>query len=201
MSLDLGVASAFSFFREMPILFLQFFSIQELIFQWEAFGVFDFILPFLLIFALVFGILINTRILGGHKGVNLIIALVIALMALRFGIVQVFFSELFPRFAVGLTILITIAILAGLFIHNKAIKGWFIGLSILGVVIGIGVLIATFNTLYWFNSFFWVQNWPAIVGGILLVLVIVAIFVGAGPKPTSQEWGPLQPLRDAFVGR
>lgn len=148
-----------------PLWFRQF-SIYDLFYQWEFLGVFDLLLPFLLLFAVIFGVLSTTRILGSHKGVNLVISLVIALMALRFEFVSFFFAELFPRFAIGLSVLIVVVILAALFIPQQHMKGWAIGFAVAGAVIGILVIIFTFNTTsYWFNSFFWQDYWGLIVGG------------------------------------
>ncbi len=172
-------------------IFLQAFSIYELLNTWEAYGVFDLILPFLLIFAVIFGVLTTTRILGGHKGVNLIISLIIGLMSLRLGFVQVFFTELFPRFGVGLAALISIVLLAGLFIDDKSKKGWTIGFAAAGAIIGVIILIMTFNaTTPWFNSFFWQEYWGLIVGGVILVIVIIAVFVTAG-KPPEKDNSPV----------
>lgn len=169
--------------------FLQGFTLYALLGQWENAGVFDLILPFLLIFAVIFGILSSTRILGGHKGVNLVISLVIGLMALRLGFVQVFFTELFPRFGVGLAAIIVVVILAALFIPQEHAKGWFIGFAIAGAVIGVLVLIFTFNaTTPWFGSYFWQDYWGLIIGGVILVVLIIAIFVASAPrKPTKDE--------------
>ena len=90
------------------------FNIQDVIYQWETLGVFDYLLPFLLIFAVIFGVLSATKIMGDNKGVHVVIALVIGLLALRIGIVQKFFTVLFPRFAIGLAIMVVVIILVGL---------------------------------------------------------------------------------------
>jgi len=63
------------------------FDIPTLLSQWESFGIFTYLLPFLFIFAIIFGILSATNILGHNKGVQIIIAFVIGLMALRFDFV------------------------------------------------------------------------------------------------------------------
>ena len=173
------------------------FSIEDLIFEWEAIGVFDWILPFLLIFAVIAGILSTTRILGNHRGVNVIISMVIALLALRTGLVQAFFAELFPRFAIGLSILIVIVLLAGLFIVPEDLKGWFIGFASAGAVIGLVVVILTFGEFDWFNSFFWQDYLGVIIGGILLLVLIIAVFITSGEKPKPKSFKlPLGPLRD-----
>jgi hypothetical protein len=167
---------------DLPIWFMQF-TIYDLLNQWEFIGVFDLMLPFLLIFAVIFGALTSTNILGGHKGVNLIIALVIALMALRLNFVSAFFTELFPRFGVGLAILLVVVILAALFIPNQHKKGWAIGFAIAGVVIGIIAVINSSNQFNFFGSFFWQDYWGMIIGGVILVIVIIAIFATSGKRP------------------
>lgn len=189
------VLSSLGFLGDLPIWFMQYFTIDELLYQWQLIGVFSFILPFLLIFAVIFGALTNTGILGGHKGVNLIISLVIALMALQLGFVQVFFTELFPRFGVGLAILIVVVILAALFIPDQHKKGWTIGFAAAGAIIGVGALIATFASpnIAWFDSYFWQDNWGLIIGGILMLVIIIALFVGASKRPepaTTISFGP-----------
>tara|TARA_Y100000310_G_scaffold302882_1_gene340702 strand:- start:3688 stop:4206 length:519 start_codon:yes stop_codon:yes gene_type:complete len=155
------------------------FNIGDLFYQWEAVGVFEFVLPFLLLFAVVFGVLTATHIMGGNKGVNVVIALSVSLLSLRVGMVQDFFRELFPRFGVGLAMLIIVVILVGLFIPKEHMKGWLIGLGVFGVVIGIGVLIATFYNLNWFGSYFWQDYWGIVVGGVVLVILI--IFMAISP--------------------
>ena len=173
------------------------FTIEELITQWEVFGVFDWILPFLLLFAVIFGILTTTGILGGNRGTSMIIAGVVALLSLRVGFVQAFFAELFPRFAVGLAVLIVVVLLAGLFWDDSSAKGWLIGLGSAGAVIGVVVMIFTFNTFGWFDSFFWQDNIGIIVIGVLLLVLIVALFVGAAPKKQAKDLKlPVGPIRD-----
>ena len=169
-----------------PITFYQF-AIQDLIFQWQLAGIFEYVLPFLLIFALVFGILTGTNILGDHRGVNLVIALVIGLMSLQLWFVRAFFTELFPRFAIGLAIMLVVVVLSGMFIQGSAMKGWLIGFSIAGAVIGIVVILITFNQFRWFDSFFWQNNWGLIIGGVLMIIIIIAVFVTAGEKPERKE--------------
>ncbi len=161
------------------------FSIEQLFYQWEAIGVFQWVLPFLLIFAVVFGVLSATHILGGNKGVHVVIALAIGLLALRLGFVQAFFTELFPRFAIGLAVLLIVVIFVGLFMPKEHMQGWYIGLAVLGVIIGVGVIIATFDTFAWFDSFFWQEYWGVIIGGVILLLLIV--FMAIGPIQGNRE--------------
>jgi len=60
-------------------------------------GFFDYVLPFMFIFAVIFGILNAMNLFKDNKGVNAIIACVVGLMALQFGMVSAFFSQIFPK--------------------------------------------------------------------------------------------------------
>ena len=152
------------------------FSVQDLFYQWESFGVFDIVLPFFLIFSLVFGILTATNAFGKNKGVSLMISLVIAVMALRTGLVQVFFTDLFPKLGVGLAVLLTFVILIAAFIPKEHMSGWLIGVGVGGVVIAIIIMISVFNNYGWFGSYFWQEYWGLTVFGIIFIILIIAIF-------------------------
>src|SRR3989338_4351196 len=98
------------------VIFLQSFgffggSFGNVLSQWEQLGVFSYVLPFLLIFALIFGILQKVNIFGGaqgqsNKGINGVIAVSTALMALQFNFVPLFFRDIFPKLGVGLTVIL-----------------------------------------------------------------------------------------------
>lgn len=163
-------------------------AIGDMLYEWEQAGFFTYLLPFLLIFALVFGILQQIRLFKDNKAINGIIALVVGLMALQVPMVSDFFSEIFPRLSVGLAILLVILILIGLFIDPK--KGFFT-YTLLGVgaVIVIVILVQTAGELNWSSGWWWRDNWPMIVGVVLLLLVI-GIIVGSG-KESSDDIRPL----------
>jgi hypothetical protein len=147
-------------------------SIQYILSQWEAWGVFDFVLPFLLIFAVVFGILTATGWIGNNKGVSVIISFVVAAMAIRTGLVQNFFVNIFPQVGVGLAVIVALVILTGLFIPNDEARWWAYGFAIIGVIIWI---ISVSGSFAWF-SFTQIEDYvPLILGGILLVGLIIAV--------------------------
>jgi len=164
------------------MLFMQYGSIADVFYQWEYLGVFDFLLPFLLVFAIVHGILTSTRILSENKGISVIIAFVIGMLSIRY---QYFFSsflaEIFPRLGIGLTVLLSLMILVGLFIAEDEQKYWGYGLASVGVLIAIIIFYQTASNLGW--------AWAGGVGGdsvgliilaILIVGVIIAVAVGGG---------------------
>ena len=93
------------------VIFLQSFgfsggSFGNVLSQWEQLGVFTYVLPFLLIFALIFGILQKVKIFQESKGINAVIAVSTALMALQFNFVPLFFSDIFPQLGIGLSIVL-----------------------------------------------------------------------------------------------
>jgi len=142
--------------------------------QWEAAGVFDFLLPFLLIFAVVFGILSSTNILGSNKGIHVIIAVVVGILALRLNYVSAFFAEVFPRLGVGLAVLLTVMILIGMFVPKNERRYWLWGLGAIGFIIAIVVITKSFQGYGWYSSGYSdYVGW--IVGGVLLVGLIIAV--------------------------
>ena len=141
---------------------------------WEQLGFFDYVLPFLLIFALVFGILSRMNFFD-NKSVNGLIAFSVGLMALQSNIVSTFFSELFPRFGVGLAIILLVIIFGGLFIPDKIT---FIYL-IIGAVVLVGVLVYTAGALGWSSGYDWGGQWPSIVFGILLIVLVARMMFGS----------------------
>jgi len=173
-------------------------SVQDLLYQWESTGVFDFILPFLLIFAVIFGILTSTNAFGKNKGVHIIIALVIGLMALRLGMVQDFFREVFPRTAVALSVILVAVILTSVFIPKEHLKGWLIAFYSLGGLSALLVVFNSFSQLNWFNSGWWNDYGGVLIGLLFIIAVVVAVSVtGDGKnKSSSSTEVTLKPWRD-----
>jgi len=165
------------------------FSIQDLLFQLESVGVYDYLLPFLLIFAIVFGILTYLRIFGDNKGIHLIIAMVIGLLGVRSNFLTQFYSEVFPRLGIGVTIILVIFILLGMFIAEEHKTYWMWGIGGIALIIAIVVIIKTFSYLGWDYGSYWGEGsitW--IVFAVLLLALIIAVATSTGggdSKPSS----------------
>lgn len=173
-------------------------DVGNLLAYWEQIGVFSYVLPFLLIFAVVFGILMKIRVFGDNRGLNAVIALVIGLLALQFELVPIFFSEIFPRVGVALSIILVLLVLAGLFLDpdNKAVN---YGLLAVGVIIFLAVLVKTAGFLGWYSGYWWYANWPSILLGIVVIAIFFAIINSVGPRPRIPDmrgfWAqPAQPV-------
>ena len=165
-------------------------DITTILATWESWGIFDTMLPFLLLFAVIFGVLTTTNILGKNKGVHVIIALVIAVLALRVGFVQAFFSEAFPRLGVAIGVILIVVILTALFIPDEHRSGWAIGLYSLGAVAFIFVLFNSFSAVGWFNTNFWEEWGSALIGVLLLVGIIIVVAVSSGDKSDKKSANP-----------
>lgn len=165
-------------------------TIADIMSQWQGAGVFDYVLPFLLIFSVVFGILTSTNIIGKQKGVHIVVAIVVGLLALRLGFVQTFFMELFPRLGVGLAVILALMIMTGLFIEKEEAKYWMWGIAVVAVIVWILVLVGTSQTIGWFGAYSGsVGDYAGlIIGAILLIGVIIAVVAAKSEGPHSGKF-------------
>jgi len=154
--------------------------------SWAAAGFFDFVLPFLLIFALIFGVLIRVSLFPDNRAINTIIAFTVSLMSLQFGIIQRFFSEIFPLLGMGLVVILLILILTGLFTDpENTFHMWF--MWVVGIIIVIIILAQTTGGQGWSVFGYWLSaNW----GGVVLTAVVIGFFVwmiaGGFTKPAGK---------------
>ncbi len=174
-------------------------DIGNILAQWQAAGVFSYALPFLLIFALTFGLLtrvglFTTKTSEGdkpNKSINAIIALSVSLMALQFDFVSVFFSEIFPRFGVALSIILVLLILGGLFIPTDS-KGFSWGLiAVVMVIIGI-VVFQSLESFGYSAGYWWRNNLGSLLGWAVLIGLIIAVVAGStssAPKAPENMLG------------
>lgn len=172
-------------------------AIGNMFAQWEASGVFAYALPFLLIFALVFGILMRVQIFKNNRAINAIIALVVALMALQFNFVSVFFAEIFPRLGIGLVILLVVMILLGLFAPNRTwVTYTFFGIA---AVILVVVLINTASVIGWRSGGF-LGNiyWPELIPWIVIIVLVAVVIAASIPPRDKQDL--TSPFMKALLG-
>jgi len=163
--------------------------------QWQSIGIYEYLLPILLIFAVIFGILETTKVLGKHKGINVIIAVIIALMSvgysntLGYSLGQ-FLQDLFPRLGIGLAVLLSLLILIGLFVSEDDRKYWLWGLGAIGAIIAIIVVTKTFQQFSWFSSGSYGDYAGWVIGAVLLLGLIIAVAASGGDKDGSEKKGP-----------
>ncbi|MCF7910120.1 hypothetical protein K9L16_00415 [Candidatus Pacearchaeota archaeon] len=166
-------------------------SIRDVFYSWEQFGFFDYIIPFLLLFSIIFAVLMRLKAFKDNKAISAVISLSVSLMAVaQFDrLIPQFFSEIFPRLGVGLAVILVLLILTGLFIDPKE-KGLMYTLLGIGVIVGIVVLVQTAGAVGWSSSYWWYDNWPAIAG-VVIILVAIAVIVGAGSEKKNGDYKPL----------
>ena len=150
----------------------------------EQLGFFDYVLPFLIIFALVFGILSRIKLFGDNKSISAVIALSVGLMALQFGLVSSFFAELFPRFGIGLSIILVLLILTGLFTDPDEDWSRYALLGV-GLIIAVVILIQSSGITGFYSGFWWQNNWPGILTMLILGVLVIAVI--AGSKSSSSK--------------
>jgi len=163
-------------------------TIPDILNQWTAFGIYDYVLPFLLIFSVVFGILASTNILGKQKGVNVIVSIVVGLLALRLGIVSTFFTEVFPRLGIGIAVILSLLIMIGLFINSEEAKYWMYGIATIAVIAWIVILVGSFESVGWIGTYGGVmENYAGlIIGVVFLVGVIIAVVASGSTGGTGK---------------
>ena len=155
-------------------------NIGNILSNLEQLGFFDYLLPFLIIFAIVFGILSKTNIFGdNNKSINAIIAIAVGLMALQFGLVSVFFSELFPRFGIGLSILLVIMIILGLFRSDDEKWQNYVLLGI-GAIIVVAILIQSAGGFGFYSGYWWYNNWPSILAIVAVGVGVIIVIANSG---------------------
>ena len=160
-------------------------AIGNVLNMWEQAGIFSYAIPFLLIFALVFGILSRMNIFKKADGkpnttISAVIALAVALMALQFPFVSMFFAELFPALGIGLAIILVVLIVSGLFIDPDN-KGWMVGLMVVSVAVVIGVLLSASRSMGFVFGTWWRYNWVTLVSIGVFIALIIAIVAASNP--------------------
>ena len=145
-------------------------------------------LPGLLIFSVVFGILSKINMFGADKkGLNVVIAASVALLSLQFNFVTLFFSDIFPRLGVGLSVILAFFILVGLFLPSGPSNANFLllGVGIITFLVVIGKSFGDFG--YGTDLWYYISaNLPWILG-VVVVIAAVGAVVGARPR-TAPAW-------------
>ena len=107
-------------------------------------------------------------------------------MSLQFGFVSVFFAELFPRFGIGITIILVFIIFLGLFMDPDS-KGMTYTFLAIAAIVVIVVLVSTAEAAsWWYSSFWWSENISTLLI-LAFFLAIVGIIIGSGSKDSGSS--------------
>ena len=136
----------------------------------------------MLIFAVVYAILSLLPVFRDkdgkpvNRGAMVIIAISIGILALWSGYVSEFFQSIFPKFGIGVSILLVGLILAGAFISSEnAFKWIFFGI---GMLIFIVVAASSLGSMEFPGNWQW-NSWWQSYGGLIVVALIVAAAIVA----------------------
>ncbi len=158
-------------------------------------GVFSYVLPFLIIFALVFGILSRVNLFGDNKAINSIIALSVGLLSLQFNKVTVFFSEIFPKLGIGLSVILVVLILLSAFIDWENSKFIVWGLSIFGILVFLVILYKTVG--YAQNIYSWISiNFGDFFEALLFLVLLIGVVIAASSEKKAKIRKPEPKIKE-----
>lgn len=165
------------------------YSIGTFFQELANFGFFAYVLPFILIFATVFAILTKVDIFKDNKGANIIVAMAVGLLALQFSAVPDFFSIIFSNLGIGISIILALLILAGVFLDTDESGTKWILFGVGGVVFLAVTFISLSDWNYAGAGYF--KYWWSNYGGLIffvaaLIGVIIAVAKSGGRGATAK---------------
>ncbi len=159
----------------------------------SQFGFFSYMLPFLLIFTLIYGILLKAKFFE-KNAINAVIALAIALIALQFDVVPIFFSSIFPKLGIGLAVILVILVLMGLFLPDQAWVGYVL-FGVSAIIVLVILYQSSAQTLIGSSVLFWLERyWPVLAGAVFVIIVIVLLTRERDTTPTQRTLGDVLPF-------
>lgn len=174
----------------------------------EGIGLFDIILPFLLIFTIAFAVINQTKILGARKNIDIIVALVIALLSVRSEYLVGLLKTFLPNIAMFMIIILMFLLLVGIFAgEKKELKGTALGIG--AIVSFIFVLIALFfdYTDKYMNFPDWLRDilygLDSETKGVILFVaaLVIVIWIATREKnPATPKEGFLKALGKGLSG-
>ncbi len=165
-------------------LFLQSYSffrgggIGTLFNYWEQAGFFSYVLPFIIIFSIVFAVLTKINLFQSARGIPAIIAASVGLLSLQFDVVPLFFSEIFPRVGIGLSILLVIFIFLGAFIDPEHHWIKYMLFAFAGIIL-LFVLFQSSAPTSWYDLYYFFDT--EIFSFIVMIVFILAV-IGIATK-------------------
>ena len=160
-------------------------TIDEILWTWQDIGIFRYVLPFLLIFAVVFGLLVRSKALGENRGVNVVVALAVGLLALQFDYIPEFFATIFPYLGIGIAILLVGLILTGFFSSDE--KWWNYTFFGIGMLIAVVIVISSLSSYNWSGSWWWGEHWQGIVTLAIIGLLITLVALSTSKKKEEKS--------------
>ena len=154
------------------------FDFGSMLNQLDQLGFFKYILPFLLVFALIYAISTKIEIFKGNRGAAILVAAAVGLLVLQLNYVPEFFQNIFPKFGIGLSVLLIAMLLAGAFVPDdegkKTVFGWIF--FTIGAIIFIIVTILSFAD--WnYGNFWWDQYGAMVIVALVVITAMVLVMI------------------------
>jgi len=108
--------------------------------------------------------------------------MVAGLMAITSASLRSFFATIFPYLGIGLLIFLTIIIMIGLVMPPE--KGWFIALTVMGLLIAIIIIFTSLTSSEWLSSYWWEQH-----GALVIILLIFGGMIAAVIASSKRKHG------------
>ena len=168
-----------------------FFDFSYALQQWQQIGIFDVLLPFMLVFAILYAIMQKTKLLGARPGIDAIVAMAIAFMAIINPFVSQMMRVILENTVIAVLIIVALMLLLGLVWGGKRMKAWtFVG-GIIGVVVFAWILgrVADYYQMYFpgtvvFSSMWWESNLPWVVP-IIIIIIFAIVIISSGKERTG----------------
>jgi len=129
---------------------------------------------------------------GGEKPIHALIAIVLAFLAIRWPVYRDFLAIVSPKLGVGLTIILVLVLLMGLFIPEKsqAIMGWImIGVA---VVIALVIFAQSYSDLQGAGYGSYVNS--DMIGWVIIVALLIGVIVAVVTAGASKKEAPSKKL-------
>ena len=171
---------------------------SEFFFTLQSYGFYEFFLPFLLIFSIVFAILQKIRVLGDKKGVHIVVALAVGLLAIQNSFVVFLINNFLTNIALVIILIIMFLVILGLLAGDQ------VGAAKINWIIMVVALVGIFWALFYdFFAGTWVlpqlftmnSSSQGSLLTILIFVVVIYMVVGGFGGEKSKDAGPLFELK------
>ncbi len=162
---------------------------------------FNILLPFALVFAIVFATLSATKILGGNKGAQVIVSVVIGLLLVRNQMIVGVINEFLPNVSLAIIVILMTLLVIGLILGHG--YEWADGVKTLAAVFSVIAVIwiffgATLERNFGITNFF--ENLSSETKGILIFVLGLIIVVWYVTREEEKEGKGLKGFLDRLGG-
>ncbi len=145
------------------------------------------LLLFVLMFTVIFAIMQKSKVLGGGKQIDALVALSIGLLVSGVGYVLEFTQKIIPLMAVVIVIVLVFLILSAMFFKGEVDFGKYswVFAALMGIIVIIAVIVFTG---YWDNIYSWFTK-GEVGSNILLIAIVIGVvaFVYSSSKSGEKK--------------